>query len=186
MHWPLLKRSLQSVGRIGQSFPVNVRSISAPNHMRARNNKIYYEKIIRNRTLTEEQQQQRHSDSKFRETIDRTSVPMRRKEKTYRISNERPDDLFEEREIYEQLCRQNGSVVRWHERPVVLSKILCSRWMPRVKPHCSVVTVTTIIRIWSYSQWKKNNYSTGQPSSCFTTSLVMQTSTKSKHWHRRE
>ena len=76
MHWVLLKRSLQSVSRIRQSFPINTRSISAPNCARAKNNKVYYEKIIRNRTLTE--QQQRHSDS-----VDRTSVPMRRKEKTY-------------------------------------------------------------------------------------------------------
>jgi prolyl 4-hydroxylase len=62
----------------------------APNHVRANNNKIYYESILKNRTLTKQEQ---------------LNV------EKYQVNNERPDDYLEEREIYEKLCRQNGTEV---------------------------------------------------------------------------
>jgi hypothetical protein len=33
------------------------------------------------------------------------------KDKKYQIKNQRPDEYLEEREIYEKLCRQNGTQV---------------------------------------------------------------------------
>jgi hypothetical protein len=33
-------------------------------------------------------------------------------DKNYKISNQRPDDFLEEREVYEKLCRQNGTQVK--------------------------------------------------------------------------
>jgi len=63
-----------------------------PNHVRANSNKISYETIIKNQTLTIN------------------------KDKTYEIKNQRPDDDddedLEEREIYETLCRQNETEVK--------------------------------------------------------------------------
>ncbi len=64
-----------------------------PNHVRANSNKISYKTIIKNRTLTIN------------------------KDKTYEIKNERPDDDdedLEEREIYETLCRQNETEVKYN------------------------------------------------------------------------
>jgi len=67
-----------------------------PNHVRANSNKISYETIIKNQTLTIN------------------------KDKTYEIKNQRPDDDddedLEEREIYEALCRQNETEVKSNVR----------------------------------------------------------------------
>jgi len=35
------------------------------------------------------------------------------KDKKYQIKNQRSDEYFEEREIYEKLCRQNGTQVKF-------------------------------------------------------------------------
>ena len=79
--------------------------LAAPDHVRAINNKIYYEDLLRNRTIALEQ-----------EKIDLSSgviklLPNAKKTDAIKIKNPRPSDYLEEREVYEQLCRQNGSKV---------------------------------------------------------------------------
>ncbi|UJR10274.1 hypothetical protein I4U23_014481 [Adineta vaga] len=77
-----------------------------PSHVRANNNKVYYETVIKNRTLTK---QQRKGDMDTNETPNQKLLPMNPTDKNYKVKNERPDDFLEEREVYEQLCRQNGT-----------------------------------------------------------------------------
>ncbi len=72
--------------------------VLAPNHIRANNNKIYYETILENRTLTKQQQAG---------IVDSSNLQSMK----YQINNQRPDDYLEERDIYEKLCRQNGTEV---------------------------------------------------------------------------
>ena len=75
--------------------------VLAPNHVRANNNKIYYQSLLNNRTLSKE-------------------GPANTKK--YQISNERHDDQMEEREIYEKLCRQNGTEVKgFSDLQIILS-----------------------------------------------------------------
>ena len=80
----------------------------APNHTRANNNKIYYEKLIKNRTLTQHQRKD-HLAVKATAKVQRLS--QLKLNESYKINNERPDDSEEEIEDYEELCRQNGSRV---------------------------------------------------------------------------
>ncbi|CAF0977447.1 unnamed protein product [Adineta ricciae] len=76
----------------------------SPNHIRANNNKIYYETIIKNRTLSK---QQRKGDTNANEALNPSLLPANSANKNYKVKNERPDDLLEEHELYEELCRQN-------------------------------------------------------------------------------
>ncbi|CAF4694094.1 unnamed protein product [Rotaria sp. Silwood1] len=70
----------------------------APDHIRARNNKAYYEDLLRNKTLSGDL-----------DSSDLKSILTVKKLDNVQIKNQRPRDYLEEREIYEQLCRQNGS-----------------------------------------------------------------------------
>ncbi|CAF1329145.1 unnamed protein product [Adineta ricciae] len=76
----------------------------SPNHIRANNNKIYYETIIKNRTLSK---QQRKGDTNTNEALNPSLLSANSPNKNYKVKNERPDDLLEEHELYEELCRQN-------------------------------------------------------------------------------
>lgn len=58
-----------------------------PNHRRALDNKVYYEELLE------------------KKQVDKRS--------TNTIKNQRPKDYLEERELYEQLCRHNGSKVKF-------------------------------------------------------------------------
>ena len=48
-------------------------------------------------------------------STDMKLIPTVKKDKNYQINNERPDNYLDEREIYERLCRQNGSQVKSKE-----------------------------------------------------------------------
>ncbi|CAF1051482.1 unnamed protein product [Adineta steineri] len=78
----------------------------APDHVRANNNKVYYESVIKNRTLTK---QQRIGDMNTNDKQNLKLLPTVSQTKNYKINNARPDDYMEEREMYEKLCRQNGT-----------------------------------------------------------------------------
>ncbi|CAF1520910.1 unnamed protein product, partial [Adineta steineri] len=78
----------------------------APDHVRANNNKVYYESVIKNRTLTK---QQRKGDMNTNDKQNLKLLPTVSQTKSYKINNARPDDYMEEREMYEKLCRQNGT-----------------------------------------------------------------------------
>ncbi|CAF1557002.1 unnamed protein product, partial [Adineta steineri] len=78
----------------------------APDHVRANNNKVYYESVIKNRTLTK---QQRKGDVNTNDKQNLKLLPTVSQTKSYKINNARPDDYMEEREMYEKLCRQNGT-----------------------------------------------------------------------------
>ncbi len=78
----------------------------APEHFRAKNNKIYYETVIKNQTLNKQQ----HKGDIDSENLKRISTA--EKEKNYKINNNRTDEYLEEQEIYEKLCRQNGTKVK--------------------------------------------------------------------------
>ncbi len=80
----------------------------APDHVRANNNKIYYETIIKNRTLTK----QRKGDMGINDSLSLKLISTIDKEKKYQINNQRPDEYLEEHEFYEKLCRQNGTQVK--------------------------------------------------------------------------
>jgi hypothetical protein len=73
----------------------------APEHARALANKEYYLELLRNRT----------SNANF-ESSDLKLLPITIKNENLSIKNQRPRDYLEERESYEQLCRQNGSNVK--------------------------------------------------------------------------
>ncbi|CAM4773713.1 unnamed protein product [Rotaria magnacalcarata] len=90
----------------------------APDHFRAQNNKVYYENIIKNRTLTNKQRRDAidKSNSTNLKLIQTTSS-----DESYKINNKRSDDYFDEQESYEHLCRQNGT--RLH--PTYQSKLFC-------------------------------------------------------------
>ncbi|CAF0759590.1 unnamed protein product [Rotaria sordida] len=72
----------------------------APDHVRAGSNKIYYEDLIQKKILNG------NSDSS-----DFKSTPTIKKMDNINIKNQRPRDYLDEREKYEQLCRQNGSSI---------------------------------------------------------------------------
>ncbi len=78
----------------------------APHHVRAKNNKIYYENIIKNKTLLE--QKQKIGDIDTKDEVNLISKILN--DKNYQINNHRPDSL-EERLVYEKLCRQNETQV---------------------------------------------------------------------------
>jgi hypothetical protein len=80
-----------------------------PDDVRINNNKIYYESIIGNRTLTEQQQK---DDMDINDSSNLKLISTMDKEKKYQINNQRPIDYLEGREVYENLCRQNGSQVK--------------------------------------------------------------------------
>lgn len=46
------------------------------------------------------------------DTVDLKYVSRNVREKKFQIKNHRPEDLLDERDTYEELCRQNGSQVR--------------------------------------------------------------------------
>jgi hypothetical protein len=81
----------------------------APDHDRANNNKIYYENIIKNQTLTK----QRNGDIVINDSLNQKLILTIDKEKIYQINNQRSDDDFENREFYQKLCRQNGTEVNF-------------------------------------------------------------------------
>ena len=81
-------------------------SLSAPDHPRAKNNRVYYQRILQNRTRI------RPHIVTDRESLDG-------------IANKRPDDDdWEDRDSYEQLCRQNASHVK-HSRVKSTVSICC-------------------------------------------------------------
>jgi len=89
-----------------------------PHHDRANNNKIYYETIIKNRTLTK----QRKDDMDINDSSNLNLISTIDKEKKYQINNQRPNrDSFEEGEFYQKLCRQNGTEVNFKSIYVCLN-----------------------------------------------------------------
>ncbi len=80
-----------------------------PHHDRANNNKIYYETIIKNRTLTK----QRKGDMGINDSLSLKLISTIDKEKKYQINNQRPKEDSEKRKSYENLCRQNGTEVKF-------------------------------------------------------------------------
>ncbi|CAF3715350.1 unnamed protein product [Rotaria sp. Silwood1] len=81
-------------------------TIGTPDHARANNNKVYYETIIRNRTLTK---QKRKDDMNMNDSTNLKLISTISNDQNYTINNERLDDDLEEQELYEKLCRQNGA-----------------------------------------------------------------------------
>ncbi|CAF3520069.1 unnamed protein product [Rotaria socialis] len=90
----------------------------APDHFRAQNNKVYYETIIKNRTLTKKQ---RRDDIDKSNSTNLKLIQTASNDESYKINNKRSDDYFDEQESYEHLCRQNGT--RLH--PKYQSKLFC-------------------------------------------------------------
>ncbi|CAF0724352.1 unnamed protein product [Didymodactylos carnosus] len=93
-----------------------------PDHLRAKNNKIYYEAIIKNRTLTKQQRKGDlgHDDNDLGAKI--THIEIKRSTNdNFEVKNIRPSDYLEEREIYERLCRQNTT----HLNVARQSKLFC-------------------------------------------------------------
>ena len=68
----------------------------APDHARARSNREYYLDLLRNQT----------SNANF-DSTNLKLLPMV-------IKNQRPKDHLEDREVYEELCRQDESKVKDH------------------------------------------------------------------------
>ncbi|CAF1572864.1 unnamed protein product, partial [Adineta steineri] len=86
-------------GNVEHALAVTEQILSLdPDHVRARNNKDHYEELIRNKRLTA------GDDAP---TLD--LFPAMDKLDKIDIKNQRPQDYLEERERYEQLCRQNES-----------------------------------------------------------------------------
>jgi len=81
-----------------------------PNHDNAKHNKIYYETIVHNRTLTEQQQK---GDMDINDSENLQLISTINKDKKYEIKNQRPDDVGKDRDTYEELCRQNGTQVKF-------------------------------------------------------------------------
>ncbi|CAF4241633.1 unnamed protein product [Rotaria sp. Silwood2] len=90
----------------------------APDHARANNNKVYYESIIKNRTLTK---QKRKDDINMNDLTNLKLKSIISNDKNYTINNERSDDDLEEQELYEKLCRQNGAQLN----PKHQAKLFC-------------------------------------------------------------
>jgi hypothetical protein len=89
-----------------------------PDHVRTYNNKIYYENVIKNRTLTK----QRKDDMDINDSSNLNLISTIDKEKKYQINNQRPNrDGFEEGEFYQKLCRQNGTEVKFKSIYVCLN-----------------------------------------------------------------
>ncbi len=81
-----------------------------PNHDNAIHNKIYYETILNNRTLTEQQQK---GDMDINDSENLQLISTINKDEKYQIKNQRPDDVGKDRDDYEELCRQNGTQVKF-------------------------------------------------------------------------
>jgi len=81
-----------------------------PNHDNAIHNKIYYETILNNRTLTEQQQK---GDMDINDSENLQLISTINKDEKYQIKNQRPDDVGKDRDAYEELCRQNGTQVKF-------------------------------------------------------------------------
>lgn len=82
---------------------------SAPDHFRAKNNKVYYEDVIRGRILAK---RQRKNDTEINDSTNLKLIQISSNGKSYQINNnKRTDEDFEEQESYEKLCRQNGPQV---------------------------------------------------------------------------
>ncbi len=81
-----------------------------PNHDNAIHNKIYYETILNNRTLTEQQQK---GDMDINDSENLQLISTINKDKKYEIKNQRQADYLESRDAYEELCRQNGTQVKF-------------------------------------------------------------------------
>ncbi len=81
-----------------------------PNHVGTKKNKIYYETIIKNQKLTE---QRRKRDKGISDSENQKMTSTIDKDKKYQIKNQRPDTNLANREIYEELCRQNGTQVKF-------------------------------------------------------------------------
>ena len=82
-------------------MPLWVFLLVAPEHNRAKNNREYYMELLRNRTLTSNTE---NSDLKL--------IPVVIKNENLNIKNQRPKDYLEEREVYEQLCRETDPKVK--------------------------------------------------------------------------
>ncbi|CAF3704453.1 unnamed protein product [Rotaria socialis] len=78
-----------------------------PDHVRARNNKEYYEDLIRNQTLGSDE------ELKLFRRVKRIN--------NIQIKNDRPKDYLDEREAYEALCRSNGPELS----PKIRAKLFC-------------------------------------------------------------
>jgi hypothetical protein len=77
----------------------------APEHVRANNNKLFYETVIQNRTTTEQRTHHSLTVDSYLSNVNRSS---------YIIHNERTYSDIDNHEQYEELCRQNRSQVRVH------------------------------------------------------------------------
>lgn len=78
---------------------------SAPDHSRALSNKAYYEELI------EKQGGNKRNGDGDSIRKDPKPINLKKKVEEMKITNQRPKDYLEERELYEQMCRQNGSKV---------------------------------------------------------------------------
>ena len=133
-----------------------------PDHVQAKTNTIYYESIIINRTLTEQQQK---NNSNINNSIDFKLIPTTKKDKNYIIRNERSENYIGEHKLYEELCQQNGSLVRDERRTVkniFLFNLYFISYIQNVNQNYFVVIVIIIIHILFYNQLKKNNYQLNQ------------------------
>ena len=95
----------------------------APDHIRANNNKIYYERVIQNQTLTEKQRKgdMGTNDESDDDSLNLKFISRNIKNKKFQIKNQRPDDVLDERDAYEELCRKNVSQLS----PQRQSKLFC-------------------------------------------------------------
>jgi hypothetical protein len=83
-----------------------------PDHIRAKNNKIYYENIITNQTLNNQQREENSDGSdETSANLNRSSFRQQNGTKNYQVNNKRPNDYWEEFQIYERLCRQEDTQV---------------------------------------------------------------------------
>ena len=73
----------------------------APEHPRAHSNREYYMDLLRAR-----------APNGSAENSDLTIVPAVIKNENLKINNQRPKDYLDEREAYEQLCRQTEAKVK--------------------------------------------------------------------------
>ncbi len=87
-----------------------------PDHVRAKDNQIYYESLIKNQTLTEEH---REGDldlsdncSSTVDNLEQSSVQNNgSSNKNYQVKNQRPGGQAGVYEVYEKLCRQKDAQV---------------------------------------------------------------------------
>ncbi len=87
-----------------------------PDHVRAKNNQIYYKSLIENQTLAE---QHREGDSDLSDNSSSTVDNLKQSSvqnsessnKNYQVKNQRPSDNSELDKAYEKLCRQKHAQV---------------------------------------------------------------------------